>query len=93
MNIIHDLIKSPDTHLIDVRTPAEYNEVSVGGSRNIPLDEVPDRLEEFKAMKGQIVLFCRSGNRSQQAMLWLKQQGLDNVHNGGGYSDVMIHKI
>lgn len=90
---VADLINDPNTNLIDVRTPAEVAEVSIEGAVNIPLDQIPDRLDEFKSMEGPIVLFCRSGNRSGNAMGWLSQQGLDNLHNAGGYADVQIHKM
>lgn len=83
-----EVVNSQNSHLIDVRTPDEYREDHVEGSTNIPLDEVPDRLDQFREMEGPIVLFCRSGMRSQQALEWLESQGVENLHNAGGYMDV-----
>jgi len=74
--------------IIDVRTPEEFAMGRVENSKNIPLNEVPDRIEEFKAIEGDIVLCCASGNRSGQATMFLQQNGLTNVYNGGGWQMV-----
>lgn len=90
---MHDLINHPKASLIDVRTPGEYAGMSVPGSINIPLNEVPDRVEDFRNMQKPIVVFCASGNRSGQAMMFLRHHGIEEVYNGGGVSDVLIHKM
>ena len=73
--------------LVDVRTPAEFAEGHVKGSTNIPLDQIPNQLAKFKG-KEQIIVFCRSGNRSGQAKMILEQNGFKNVTNGGTWQDV-----
>ncbi len=73
--------------IIDVRTPGEFMGGHVAGSINIPLGEVVARLDEIKAMKQPIVLCCASGNRSGQATMFLKQNGID-CSNGGSWLDV-----
>ncbi len=73
--------------LVDVRTVDEFAEGHVNGSTNIPLDQVASQLEKFKG-KEQIVVFCRSGNRSGQAKMMLEQNGFKNVINGGTWQDV-----
>jgi phage shock protein E len=73
--------------LVDVRTEDEFAEGHVNGSTNIPLDQVASQLEKFKE-KEQIVIFCRSGNRSGQAKMILEQNGFKNVINGGTWQDV-----
>lgn len=73
--------------LVDVRTPEEFAMGHVKGSVNIPLDKVPQNLNKFKG-KSQIVVFCRSGNRSGQAKAFLAQHGITNVINGGAWEDV-----
>ena len=77
--------------IIDVRTPGEFMMGNVEGSINIPLNEVPSRVEEFKTIEGDIVLCCASGGRSGQATMFLKQNGLLNVCNGGGWQTVNMH--
>ena len=73
--------------LVDVRTPTEFEAGSVKGAVNIPLDEVESKLEQFKD-KENIVVFCRSGGRSAQAMKILNQNGFNNVVNGMTWQNV-----
>jgi phage shock protein E len=73
--------------LVDVRTPEEFAEGNVKGSTNIPLDQVAANLNQFKE-KENIVVFCRSGNRSGQAKNILEQNGFANVTNGGTWLDI-----
>ena len=73
--------------LVDVRTPAEFSQGNVKGSVNIPLDTLPSQLQKFKDQKN-IVVFCRSGNRSGQAKIILEQNGFSNVTNGGTWEEV-----
>jgi len=81
-----NLIKE-DAFLVDVRTEDEFAEGHVNGSTNIPLDQVASQMEQFKG-KEQIIVFCRSGNRSGQAKMILEQNGFKNVINGGTWQDV-----
>lgn len=74
-------------YLVDVRTPGEFAEGYVAGSVNIPLDQIGNRIEEFNG-KAQIVVFCRSGNRSGQAKAILNHHGFNNVVNGGTWQDI-----
>ncbi len=85
---IENMIKDADSAIIDVRSPGEFMGGNVSGSINIPLQEIERRIEEFKGVKGQIVLCCASGNRSGMATQMLRQKGFDNVHNGGSWLDV-----
>ena len=85
---IREIINDPATILVDVRTPSEFMSGNVAGSINIPLDEVPDRVEEFKSIPGTIIVFCVSGVRSGQAAAFLGMCGVENIYNGGGWMDV-----
>jgi len=73
--------------VIDVRTPAEFMGGSIAGSINIPLNELPMRVDEIKKMIQPIVLCCASGNRSGQATYYLRNLGID-CENGGSWFDV-----
>ncbi|MBX7050441.1 MAG: rhodanese-like domain-containing protein [Flavobacteriales bacterium] len=73
--------------VIDVRTPAEFMGGNVAGSINIPLQEVPHRVEEIRKMDGPIWLCCASGNRSGQATAFLRANGID-CENAGSWLDV-----
>lgn len=74
--------------IVDVRTPEEFAEGHVPGSVNIPLQELPERLAEVKALPLPLVLCCRSGARSGVALDYLRAQGLTEVSNGGSWLDL-----
>lgn len=74
--------------LVDVREPFEVLLGGIDKAINIPLSEIDRRLDELKSINGPIVLFCRSGNRSARALLYLQQQGMDQAYNGGGINDI-----
>ncbi|MCT4562309.1 MAG: rhodanese-like domain-containing protein [Crocinitomicaceae bacterium] len=73
--------------IIDVRSYGEYMGGHVSGSINIPLQEVPNKIEEIKNMEQPIVLCCASGNRSGQATAFLQANGV-RCENGGSWLDV-----
>ncbi|MBY6186063.1 rhodanese-like domain-containing protein [Marinobacter hydrocarbonoclasticus] len=71
--------------LVDVRTPGEFNAGHLPDAINVPLDQLPARLDALGEGKAQpIVVYCRSGNRSGQAQMFLNNKGYSQVHNGGG---------
>ena len=80
-------ITKNETFYVDVRTTAEFAQGSVKGAINIPLDQIENQLAKFKGKKN-IVVFCRSGNRSSQAKVILEQNGFTNIKNGGSWEDV-----
>jgi len=84
------IVKSESTVIVDVRTPQEFMGGHVAGSINIPLDEIPVRIDELKKM-AHIVLCCASGGRSGQATMYLKQNGIDCI-NGGSWTNVNYYK-
>lgn len=72
--------------IVDVRTPAEFSNGRVEGSINIPLHEIPSRLEEIKSLSGPIILCCASGSRSGQATHYLRNNGIDCENGGSWYA-------
>ena len=86
MDNIEKLIKSGKATIVDVRSSSEFMGGHVAGSINIPLQEIPKRLAEFKKME-KIILCCASGNRSEQATQFLKQNDIV-CENGGSWMDV-----
>ena len=90
---INELINHPTATIVDVRSEGEFQSGNVKGSINIPLETVPERIEEFKAMSKPLILCCLSGGRSGQATAFLQQNNIEEVHNGGGWADVNIHKM
>lgn len=89
MSTLKEIVKNPSTTVVDVRNTWEFEEGHYPGALNIPLDQVMQNLSQFEAMEGPIVLYCRSGNRSGMALQVLKQQGLDNLYNGGGVDEML----
>ncbi len=90
MSSIKELIKDPETVIVDVRSPWEFDTGHITGAKNIPLEEVIYKAKELKALNKPIVLYCRSGNRSGMAVNILKQNGLVQVYNGGGIGDMQF---
>lgn len=66
--------------LIDVREPHEYQICRIPGSKLIPLGDVPKRMHELNSAD-EIVVHCRSGQRSAQAVEFLMKAGFRKIHN------------
>ena len=69
-------------HLLDVREPAEHAEFNIGGIllplgriRNMETDDIDDWKDQ------EVICYCRSGNRSGQACMFLESAGFTNVTN------------
>lgn len=73
--------------VIDVRTHTEFSGGHVANSINIPLQEIQQRTDEIKKLSQPIILCCASGNRSGQAVAFLKSIGI-SCENGGSWLDV-----
>jgi rhodanese-related sulfurtransferase len=69
-------------NIIDVREPDENAEFNIGGML-IPLGNIltmqVDELEDHK--DDELIVYCRSGNRSMQACLFLETMGFSNCKN------------
>src|SRR5579875_15995 len=79
--------------ILDVREPHEYQIVNLGAPL-IPVGQLPQRLNEIPVGKDQeIVVHCKSGGRSQNASLALKQAGFTNVKNLAGGITAWADKI
>lgn len=70
--------------LLDVRTPQEYKEGHIPGSRNIPLQTISNLSNLLKPKDIPLFIYCYSGSRSRQAVSQLQQMGYTNVRNIGG---------
>lgn len=68
---------------IDVREVDEFEDGHVEGMKNMPLSSFTETYSELPKDK-EIVIMCRSGNRSMQAAEYLVQQGYKNVINVSG---------
>ncbi|RPD45003.1 rhodanese-like domain-containing protein [Hymenobacter sediminis] len=68
--------------IIDVRETWENEESRIDGSQNIPLGELPSKLDDLEHLKDQeVVVHCKGGGRSASAKAFLQQNGFQNVRN------------
>ncbi len=72
-----------DAFFLDVRTPPEWADYHIPNTVLIPLDELPNRLDEVPRGR-PIVVVCRSGNRSAVGRDILKQAGFEPVTSMAG---------
>lgn len=77
------LSKGEKLSIIDVREYEEVKHGKIPGSVHIPLQELPNRLNEIDQNKQHFVI-CHSGGRSAQSCMFLKAQGYDvtNIIDG-----------
>lgn len=77
--------------LIDVRTPAEFAEGHLQGAVNVPYEDIVDWVAQQQdiTLDRDIVLYCRSGNRSGKAEAWLQNHDYQNAFNAGGYKALL----
>ena len=69
--------------LVDVREPDEYELVRVPGGILVPLQSVPERLDDVPA-DGTFYVICAKGGRSMAAAEFLRNEGRDAVNVAGG---------
>ena len=84
---LKDILKNSDITIIDVRTEKEFMIGNSNHSINIVLDQIPDNVNEIAKMQ-PVVLCCAAGVRSEQAVNFLKENGLTQVYNGGSWNNV-----
>lgn len=84
-----EILKSGNYKLIDVREPIEIEmDGSIDQAINIPLGTIEEHTEEILSYQVPVVVFCRSGARSNKALEYLQSQGFTNGHNGGGWAEL-----
>lgn len=76
---LEEIFREGDVFLVDVRTPQEFASGSVGNAVNIPLIEIENQLDVFRNKKN-IVLFCRSGRRSEIAKQILEKHEITSYN-------------
>ncbi|HEY3488039.1 MAG TPA: rhodanese-like domain-containing protein [Gammaproteobacteria bacterium] len=78
--------------LLDVREPAEFTFCRIRDSLNIPLSEIPRRIDELDQDRFTVVV-CHHGRRSLQAAVFLEQNGFSNVFNLTGGIEAWANDI
>jgi phage shock protein E len=73
--------------LVDVRSPAEYRREHVDGAINIPIHVLSAYFGDLADRDCPVIVYCRTGERSEVAFRVLQQRGLEYVYDGGAYSE------
>ncbi|HEY6954022.1 MAG TPA: rhodanese-like domain-containing protein [Flavisolibacter sp.] len=68
--------------IIDVRTPNEFRQGHIQGSKNIPVNEIRTKIEMIRKWNKPVITVCLSGGRSAAAKNTLASAGIE-VYNGG----------
>ncbi|WP_299549385.1 rhodanese-like domain-containing protein [Seonamhaeicola sp.] len=85
-NRIEDF-KNRGAVIIDVRTPQEYQQGAISGSKNIPLQTLNSKIDAIRKLNKPVITCCASGMRSGSACRILKPHGIE-VLNGGGWQSL-----
>ena len=73
--------------IIDVRSQGEFAGGHIKGAKNIPLNEIGNKINDIKKLNKPVIACCARGMRSSQATSILKQNGIDAI-NGGGWQSL-----
>lgn len=79
----HTLVTQRHALLLDVRSPEEFAAGHLEGAKNIPVGELPTRLDELGPRADPIVVYCHSGLRASRARKLLIAEGFTQVENLG----------
>ena len=81
---VKEFAATPGAVLLDVRTPEEYREGHIPGSKNVPLQSLDKVTGLVNNQDTPVFVYCHSGARSRQAVSALRRMGYTNVKNIGG---------
>ncbi|WP_341394613.1 rhodanese-like domain-containing protein [Arthrobacter sp. G119Y2] len=74
---------SSDAKILDVREDYEWEAGHIDGALHIPLDALPERLDDLDPDQ-DLAVICRTGGRSARATAWLESHGYSAVNVNGG---------
>jgi rhodanese-related sulfurtransferase len=66
-------------HVLDVRTPGEFETAHIPGSYNLPLDQLREHGQALSASPTPLVLVCRTGSRAREAQVLLHSAGREGI--------------
>jgi thioredoxin 1/putative thioredoxin len=78
------LISARAVQAIDTREPAAFTRAHLPGAINIPLEQIESRLGELHMVRGQPVVYCRSGDKAKELADRLSSQGMPVAFLEGG---------
>lgn len=80
---LKERLQGDGTVVLDVREPWEIAICALSGTLNIPMGEIPARLDDLPQDK-DIAVFCHHGNRSLAVAEYLKRSGFEKIYNVAG---------
>jgi rhodanese-related sulfurtransferase len=78
--------------LLDVREPQEYAVSDLAGSMKVPLGTIPNSLAKIPKDR-DVVVYCRSGARSAQAVQFLRKMGFERAVNLEGGVNAWAERV
>ncbi len=79
------MMNNDKTAVVDTREASEFAAGHIKDAVNVPMSVLKKRINELEKYKNKDVLvYCRSGNRSNHACKLLRKDGFENVHNLAG---------
>ncbi len=82
-NVVQKILREGG-QLIDVRSAVEFSQGALSGAINMPINNFQHLKDDIDTAK-PVLLYCRTGARSEMVKRYLEQLGFDRVHNIGGY--------
>lgn len=70
--------------IIDVRTTSEYKNEHIINAINVPLENIENEIEHLADKKDLILVYCKTGMRSNMAATKLTEMGYENTTDIGG---------
>lgn len=80
--------QKPDVWVIDLRTIEEYEEMHVGGARNIPYDNL-EMYKKYLPKDKTYILYCDRGGTSLKVARELSQEGYQAMTVVGGFQAIL----
>ncbi len=66
--------------LLDVRSPEEFQQGHVPGALHLPIDQLPDRIDELQPFRTRgVIAYCEHGRRATRALDLLAEKGFTNL--------------
>ncbi len=78
--------------LLDVRDPWEFEICRLPGSVNIPMNEIPERVQELN-QEARTVVICHFGMRSLEVSAYLEESGFKDISNLEGGLDAWAQRV
>lgn len=76
--------RTPDTVLLDVREPMEWNMAHIPGAVLVPLSDIEEKVEAAVPRDSKVIIYCASGNRSAIAADTMQNLGYSDVASMAG---------